>query len=76
MGIFVSSVYGVIDAYEETSSLKAQEIEQKIELWQSTKSHDFISDFSFEFYKMPATANNSENDGEDSTIATDSLNAE
>ena len=45
LGILVSSIYGVADAFDETSSKKAQEIELKIEDWQATESDEFIKDF-------------------------------
>ena len=52
LGIFVSSIYGVADAYDATSSKKAQEIELKIEDWQGTESDEFIKDFNFGLYKV------------------------
>ena len=45
--IFVLSIYGIVDASNETSLKKAEQIEQIISDWKDIGSDQFINDFYF-----------------------------
>ena len=41
LGLFVTSIYGIVDAHAKTSSKKAQDIQDKIEAWQTNVGDEY-----------------------------------
>ena len=41
LGLAITSVYGMVDAQNETSSKKAQEVQDKIDAWTESARVDF-----------------------------------